>query len=533
MVFLQSFSVRARLGFLAFLGALMCLAMGAVGLTATARLNDRLSNMYANNLVPVGDIGNANMQAIYHNRALLTYVIESRKDEMDKIAKGMAANEAKMGALLNKYRQTELTPKESELLARFDKTWPTYISSAKKIMALGYADKNSEALQEFDATSVAAFQEPDDILSALYDLQIALGKDNNVEGQAVTQQTRKLSIGFIVAGVAVLLLVGLSIAASITGTLGGEPGVLAGQMEAVSAGDLSQSIAVKPGDLESLQARLARMQVNLRTLVASVRQSAQGVSGSSREIAQGNSDLSGRTEEQASALEETVASMEQLGASSRHNTDYANQAGLLADSASGVAIEGGNVLQQVVETMKGINASSHQIADIINVIEGIAFQTNILALNAAVEAARAGPQGRGFAVVASEVRALAGRSAAAAKEIKSLIQASVERVEQGSSLVEHAGETMNRVVNSIKKVTEVMGDIRVASREHGAGIAQIGDAVAQMDQTTQQNAALVEEMAAAAASLESQAQELVNVVSVFKLDPEETAAQPRVSLGGT
>jgi methyl-accepting chemotaxis protein len=262
----------------------------------------------------------------------------------------------------------------------------------------------------------------------------------------------------------------------------------------------------------------------LQRLVGSVRQSAQVVSNASREIAVGNSDLSGRTEEQASSLEETAASMEQLGASSRHNAENSNQANQLAIAASGVAREGGTVVEQVVLTMRDINESSRKISDIINVIEGIAFQTNILALNAAVEAARAGDQGRGFAVVASEVRALAGRSAEAAKEIKSLINTSVERVEAGSALVDQAGETMARVVESIRRVTDIMGEIRSASSEQTAGVIQVGEAVTQMDQVTQQNAALVEEMAAAASSLESQANGLVALVSAFNLGKTEVQA---------
>ncbi len=286
----------------------------------------------------------------------------------------------------------------------------------------------------------------------------------------------------------------------------------------MGAGDLSQPVLVQGRDeLAEMAQALATMQASLIDVVAHVRQGSESVATASAEIAQGNNDLSARTEQQASAIEETAASMEELGATVRQNADSAQQAKQLAVSASTVAAKGGQVVNQVVETMKGINASSRKISDIISVIDGIAFQTNILALNAAVEAARAGEQGRGFAVVASEVRSLAGRSAEAAKEIKSLINDSVNRVEQGSALVDQAGETMSEVVDAIQRVSDIMSEISAASNEQSSGVAQVGEAVQQMDQTTQQNAALVEQMAAAASSLRNQAQDLVQSVAVFNL----------------
>jgi methyl-accepting chemotaxis protein len=286
----------------------------------------------------------------------------------------------------------------------------------------------------------------------------------------------------------------------------------------ISDGDLAQPIEASGRDetAQLLQA-LSAMQQNLTQIVGRVRQGSESVSTASAEIAQGNQDLSARTESQASALEETAASMEELSSTVKQNADNARQANQLAQSASTVAVQGGEVVAQVVDTMKGINDSSRKIADIISVIDGIAFQTNILALNAAVEAARAGEQGRGFAVVAGEVRSLAGRSAEAAKEIKTLINDSVERVGQGTALVDQAGVTMNEVVASIRRVTDIMGEISAASSEQSAGVAQVGEAVTQMDQATQQNAALVEEMAAAAASLKNQSEDLVQTVAVFKL----------------
>ncbi|MFZ2309179.1 MAG: methyl-accepting chemotaxis protein [Rhodoferax sp.] len=302
-------------------------------------------------------------------------------------------------------------------------------------------------------------------------------------------------------------------------------------VDAVSHGDLSMTIEADGKDeVARLLQAMARMQSGLSRVVRSVRQGSESVATASAEIAQGNNDLSARTEQQASSLEETAASMEQLGATVRQNADSARHANELAQSASTVAVQGGKVVGEVVETMRGINESSRKISDIISVIDGIAFQTNILALNAAVEAARAGEQGRGFAVVATEVRSLAGRSADAAREIKTLINASVERVEHGTTLADQAGATMTEVVTSIQRVTDIMGAINAASNEQALGVAQVGEAVTQMDQGTQQNAALVEEMAAAASSLKVQAQDLVHVVAAFKLEGSARAAASGIAL---
>ncbi len=276
-------------------------------------------------------------------------------------------------------------------------------------------------------------------------------------------------------------------------------------------------------------AALKRAIERIGEAVSQVQGAASNIRVGSDEIAHGNQDLSARTEQQASALEETAASMEELGSTVRQNADNAKKANELAQSASTVAARGGDAVGQVVQTMKGINESSRKIADIIGVIDGIAFQTNILALNAAVEAARAGEQGRGFAVVASEVRSLAQRSADAAKEIKALISASVERVEQGTVQVDQAGATMTEVVGSIRRVTDIMAEISAASAEQSAGVAQVGEAVTQMDQATQQNAALVEQSAAAAESLKAQAQQLVQAVSVFRLADGEAASLPHAT----
>ena len=351
-------------------------------------------------------------------------------------------------------------------------------------------------------------------------------------GEATYAQDRTVMTALGVLALLVAAGVGLLITRSLLKELGGEPSAAAELARAVSQGDFTRSVALRVGDTQSLMASLSAMQGNLAQIVTTVRTGSEGVATASAEIAEGNNDLSARTEQQASALEETAASMEQLGSTVKQNADSARQANQLAQSASTIAIEGGNVVGQVVETMKGINESSRKISDIISVIDGIAFQTNILALNAAVEAARAGEQGRGFAVVASEVRSLAGRSAEAAKEIKMLINASVERVEHGTTLVDQAGVTMEEVVSSIRRVTDIMGEISAASNEQALGVAQVGEAVTQMDQTTQQNAALVEEMAAAASGLKGQANDLVQAVAFFKIAARAgtVASMPRTSV---
>jgi methyl-accepting chemotaxis protein len=397
-------------------------------------------------------------------------------------------------------------------------------------------------LAKLDAprSEIGVVDEQMDKLIDKYDEVLHKGADSlqaeadaaDVAFDAAAATTRTITVASV--GFGALLLVGLAflISRSITGQLGMELSEAMTAARQVADGDLTNAQTSGSRSENSLAGALNSMLVMLVATVSSVRLGAEGVSTASAEIAQGNQDLSARTESQASALEQTAASMEQLSATVKQNAERAQQANQLAASASTVAVQGGDVVAQVVDTMRGINEASRKIADIISVIDGIAFQTNILALNAAVEAARAGEQGRGFAVVASEVRALAGRSADAAKEIKSLINASVAQVEQGSTLVDQAGSTMTEVVSSIKRVTDLMGEISAASNEQAAGVAQVGEAVTQMDQVTQQNAALVEQMAAAASSLKSQAQELVQVVAVFKLGghdaPHSLRATPAV-----
>jgi methyl-accepting chemotaxis protein-1 (serine sensor receptor) len=319
------------------------------------------------------------------------------------------------------------------------------------------------------------------------------------------------------------VVAGVFIVRRLSRALGAEPADLSVAAQKVAGGDLSPVTGAAQAPAGSVLASLGAMQGSLAAIVQQVREVSDSIATGSSEIATGNADLSQRTEEQASALQQTAATMDELGNTVRHNAANAEQANQLALGASSVAAKGGDVVSEVVSTMKGINESSKKISDIIGVIDGIAFQTNILALNAAVEAARAGEQGRGFAVVAGEVRNLAQRSAQAAREIKTLISTSVEQVEQGSALVDRAGQTMEEVVGAIRRVSDIVGEISSASSEQSTGVGQVGEAVSQMDQVTQQNAALVEESAAAAESLRNQADQLVQAVAVFSLQGDGAA----------
>ncbi|ALL71107.1 Methyl-accepting chemotaxis protein I serine chemoreceptor protein (plasmid) [Paraburkholderia caribensis MBA4] len=335
---------------------------------------------------------------------------------------------------------------------------------------------------------------------------------------ATYSRIRVLIAVIVAASIALALVTATLITRSILRQLGGEPRTAQDIAAQIAQGNLAVKVDLANADADSLMGSLDTMRARLTSIVADIKQSAESISVAASEIAQGNTDLSQRTEEQAASLEETAASMEELTSTVRQNTENARQGSTLASNASQTATTGGDVVRKVVATMDDISSSSSRVSEIISVIEGIAFQTNILALNAAVEAARAGEEGRGFAVVAGEVRTLAQRSAAAAKEIKALIETSAAHVSTGSTLVHDAGETMNDVVRSVKRVTDIMSEIAAASTEQSTGIEQVNTAVAQMDQVTQQNAALVEQATAAAQAMADQAASLKAAVAMFRLD---------------
>jgi methyl-accepting chemotaxis protein len=395
-----------------------------------------------------------------------------------------------------------------------------------QVFELALANKDEEATQILMKQAGPATQLWQEAMDEYAALQKATNQADAAEATAAYQRARTLML--ILSGLAIVVgaVAAIRIARGLLRQLGGEPDYAASIAGRIAAGDLTVMVDTQNNDNHSMLHAMKKMRDALAQIVAEVRVGTETIASASSQIASGNQDLSARTEQQASSLEETASSMEELTSAVRANNDNARQANQLAQSASAVAVQGGAVVSQVVDTMGAINDSSRKIVDIIAVIDGIAFQTNILALNAAVEAARAGEQGRGFAVVASEVRTLAQRSAAAAKEIKELIGNSVEKVEVGSKLVEQAGQTMAEVVSSVQRVTDIMAEISTAGDEQSAGIEQINQAVSEMDTVTQQNAALVEEAAAAAEAMQQQAANLERVVSVFQLDGQQRVAKP-------
>ena len=514
MRILSNIKIGKRLG-LAF-GALLLLIVGMAitGFVGAAKLSAESRTIYEDRTVPLGNLATIN-QLMLANRVLVMDTLINPQS-LEKNQSAVQANAMRIGQLWSNYMAGDLAPEEARLAQAYTPARAAFVNDG--LMAVLIAVRNGDL--------EAARRIHNDKLEPLAQTAIGLSDQLTRHQIDVAAQEFKLSqqletmveVAMICAsGLALLMGVGLAIA--ITRSITRPINEAVKVATTVAAGDLTSNIEPQGKDeAADLLRALKAMNDSLVRVVGEVRGNAENVAAASAQIAQGNADLSQRTEEQASALEETSASMEQMGSSASQNADHARQAHQLAFSASTVARQGGSVVGQVVQTMRDINDSSRKISDIIGVIDGIAFQTNILALNAAVEAARAGEQGRGFAVVAGEVRNLAQRSAEAAKEIKALIGASVERVEQGSTLVDQAGVTMQEIVSSIQRVSDIVGEISSASVQQSAGVGQVSEAISQMDQTTQQNAALVEESAAAAASLKNQANLLVRAVERFRLN---------------
>jgi methyl-accepting chemotaxis protein len=501
-----------RMGF-AMMGVLVLL-LGVLGWTQLNRVNEQYKLTFEDRYPKVKIFFSIKTQADAIARAMRNVLLVNAPAQLSAELKTVEKASLANAAALDELSRIMTTTAGVAGVTKMRAAHSAYTDEAARIIQLVQAGEREAAvaalLDSLQARQIDYMAATDELV-VLGDQLMQLSGDDIT---ATVDQARTLILTLLVAALGLAALISHQVVRSIVPSLNDAVAVAS----SVAAGDLSIRIR-DGGDNETgrLLRAMQHMQARLSALVGEVRQGAEGVATASAQISSGNHDLSGRTEEQASALEETAASMEELGSTVRGNADNAQQANQLALAASSVATRGGEAVGQVVQTMREISDSSRKIADIIGVIDGIAFQTNILALNAAVEAARAGEQGRGFAVVAAEVRTLAGRSAEAAKEIKSLINASVERVELGSSQVDSAGATITEVVASIRRVTDIVGEISAASREQSTGVAQVGEAVTQMDRATQENAALVEQSAAAAESLKAQAQQLVQSVAVFRL----------------
>ena len=517
---LSQMKVGTRLIAAFFCVALMGAIVAGIGIFNMGKIDAMAGQMYHNELLGLSHIKEANIALIKVGRArsnfLLATTAEERATRQADIAKFLEVNKSHLA----KARPLFVTPAAKELFARFAAVETQYITVMAQALSLAATEPLAQRSAELVGLLNQTRQHADELDGVLE--KLSLQKEERAKAAAeqasgVYQASRSFMLALVLGSMAAGLALGVLITRGLTRQLGGEPAYAVKIAGAIAEGDLSVDIRTASHDNASLLFAMKAMRDKLVGIVSQVRSGTDTIHTASSEIAQGNLDLSSRTEEQASSLEETASSMEQLTSAVRQNADNARQANALAGAASDVAGEGGAVVGRVVQTMESINASSRKIVDIISVIDGIAFQTNILALNAAVEAARAGEEGRGFAVVASEVRNLAQRSSQAAKEIKTLIGDSVEQVEIGSRLVHDAGKTMDEVVTSVRQVADIMQEITAASAEQSAGIEQVNQAILQMDQVTQQNAALVEEAAAAAESLQDQAQILTDLVGVFRL----------------
>jgi methyl-accepting chemotaxis protein len=524
-------SIRLGIGFGATL-VLLCL-VGALGLNQASRIYDGTQDLATNLLPSVQRLGNIRALADEARQASLSYLIATSASErqFQRSKHDAALNE--LARVWPQYEAVVGSAEELQLSNQIKAAWSTYLSLDKRLNEL--SDSGDEHFSDARAfaggESSRVFTKVTELIAQDIALNSQGADDSGTQAAAVFHSAVVLTCVLIGIAIALSLIVAFIITRSITVPIRASVKIA----QKVAQGDLTSKIEVSGKDETSQLLRaLKHMNGRLAELVGQVRLSSESIATGAAQVATGNTDLSQRTEEQAASLEQTAASMEELTSTVRQNAENARQGSTLAAGASDIAQRGGHVMGRVIETMHAISESSAKVTDIIAVIEGIAFQTNILALNAAVEAARAGDQGRGFAVVAAEVRTLAQRSASAAKEIKGLITLSVDRVKTGSNLVNEAGTTMGELVQAVKRVSDLMEEITSASLEQHTGIEQVNTAVAQMDQVTQQNAALVEEASAAAQSMSAQSGTLREVVSVFRLevDPAKddlTARQTEVA----
>ena len=511
---LSNFRISTKIGFGFAIIVALTLLLGSLSLVQLANVANTAEGLATGNLPSVQMTGNLSALLNEIRRSEARHLLSSARKEMKALEAGMADTRKKIIALDPQVDALFVLDAERQALATYRQQRELWFAANDRMAPASRAGKQDEATEIYNGESNAAFS------AAMAEVE-KLSEINTKEAATAWEGARQVYSNarlMVAASIAVTVLLAVAMSVVISRSIARPIAQAVQAASEIAGGDMTIELhPVGTDETAHLLQSLEAMRNSLAQVVTKVRQGSESVATASAEIANGNNDLSARTEQQASALQETSASMDELGATINQNAENSRQGNQLALRASTVAIKGGVVVGQVVETMKDINDSSNKISDIISVIDGIAFQTNILALNAAVEAARAGEQGRGFAVVASEVRLLAGRSAQAAKEIKGLIDTSVERVAHGTALVDQAGSTMTEVVSSIQQVADIMGKISSVSNEQAVGVAQVGESVTQMDQATQQNAALVEQMAAAADSLKSQAQELVGTVTVFKL----------------